>query len=126
MVYMRTVLAMMATLVALTVLAGCGGKSVVGKWDLAMSSTDPQMGVGLAAMGTMKEAMEFKDDDSFAVTVVGNTMEGTYKMDGNKVILAPKEGAPGLAKDLTLSEDGNTMTGTEGLVTMTLTRPVAK
>jgi hypothetical protein len=123
---MRTIVTFVAALAAFALLSGCGGKSVVGKWDMAMSSTDPQASAVLAQVGTLKEAMEFKDDGTFTMTVMTNKMEGTYKVEDKTITLAPTganaAGAPGT---LTMSEDGETLTGTEGAVTATLTRSKA-
>jgi hypothetical protein len=120
---MRTLLALFAALAAFALLAGCGGKSVVGKWDMTMSSTDPQMGAALAQMGTLKEALDLKSDDKFTLTVATNTMEGTYEVKDNKVSLKPAgANAAGAPDSLTISDDGETMTGSEGPMTVTFTR----
>lgn len=122
---MRTILSFFAAFAAFTLLAGCGGKSVVGKWDMTMSSADPQASAVMAQVGTLKEALEFKDDDKFTMTVMTNVMEGTYEVKDNTITLKPTGanavGAPGT---LTMSEDGETLTGTEGAVTATFTRSV--
>lgn len=123
---MRTIPSFFAAVAAFTLLAGCGGKSVVGKWDVALTSTDPQTSVALAQMGSLKEAMEFKEDGNYTMTVFTNTSQGTYELKDNIVTLTPAgtnaAGAPGT---LTLSDDGDTMTGTDSGVTATLTRAAA-
>ena len=126
-VFMRTFLATIAAIAALTLIAGCGGKSVVGKWDLAMSSTEPQADKMLKQMGSIKNAMEFKDDNTFVMEIMGNKMDGTYKMEDNKVTLtATGANAAGIADALTMSDDGNTLTGKQDPVTMTFTRAKAE
>jgi heat shock protein HslJ len=123
---MRTLLSILAAAAALTLLAGCGGTSIVGKWDMSMSSTDPQAAAAMAQMGALKEAMEFKSDGKYTMTVMTNTMEGEYEVKDNTVTLKPAgANAVGSPGDLTISEDGDTLTGTEGPITVTLTRSAA-
>ena len=120
---MRTLLSLLAAVAAIALLAGCGGKSIVGKWDVAMSSTNPEAAAAMAQMGAMKEAMEFKSDGKYTMTIMTNTMEGEYEVKDNTVTMKPSgANAVGSPGTLTISEDGDTMTGSEGQFTITLTR----
>ncbi len=90
---------------------------------MSMSSTDPQMSAGLAQMGTMKEALEFKEDDTYAMTTLGMTDQGTYKVEGDKVTLTSNQG--GEPKTFDMAADGDTLTATEGQITINVTRSAA-
>jgi hypothetical protein len=107
----------------MTLLVGCGGNSYVGKWDATMSSTDPQAAEMMSGMGTLKNALELKADDTYVMEIMGQKMEGTYKVDGKTLTMTPNEGpGAGTVGSLTASEDGKTLTSTEQGMTITLTR----
>lgn len=120
---MRTIVSLCAALAALTFLVGCSGgssASYVGKWDMTMTSSDPEMAKLFGQAGTIKNALELKADNTYNMDIMGNKMEGTYKVDGKTLTMTPKEG--GKVGILTASDDGNTLTGTEDKLTMKLTR----
>lgn len=48
--------------------------------------------------------VEFRSGDKVFVTLIGTTMEGTYKVDGDKVTLIPAGGGGNLV--LTKQDDG--------------------
>ena len=57
------------------------------------------------------------------MTIMTNTMEGEYEVKDNTVTMKPSgANAVGSPGTLTISEDGDTMTGSEGQFTITLTR----
>src|SRR5687768_784661 len=103
-ILMRTILSLCAAIAALT-LAGCGGTSYVGKWDAAVTSTDPQAAAVMGQMGTMKNAFELKSDETYVFDFMGQKMEGTYKVEGKTLTMTPKDGS-GSMGTLTASEDG--------------------
>ena len=77
---MKTTTKLLAVLLVLTMacglLASCGGKSIVGKWEA----------------GTM--TYEFKGDGTYTLTVAGQTTEGKYEIKDGKLSF---DGLGGLA-----------------------------
>lgn len=113
---MRTILTLLCAALALALVGCSGGNSVVGKWEAKMSSTDPEMSAGLSMMPAVP--MEFMSDGNYTVSMMGMEEKGTYKQEGNKVMMTSNE----KTVELTMSEDGKTMTGTDSGMTMTMTR----
>lgn len=80
----------------LVMLAGCGGPSLVGKWDSAV-----------AVQGGGKAVTEFKADNTFSMNLqspmlpAAITVSGTYKVEGNKLTINSNDvTAPGVAPAL--------------------------
>lgn len=94
--------------VALFLLAGCFTKSVVGKWNYE-------------ALG-LNITLDLKEDMSFAMgTPSTGTQAGTYVFEDGKVKL--KFGsAEAENMVLTLSDDGETLNGSIGIVNIALKR----
>ena len=73
------------------ILSACGGNSVVGKWKPDKVETDG-MSVSFeeltAAIGIQLDVeFEFMSDGKAVATIMNESTEGTYKLDGNKVEL---------------------------------------
>ncbi|MCI8464918.1 MAG: lipocalin family protein [Lachnospiraceae bacterium] len=84
----RVAVLMLAALMTVLALAGCGGKKssdpVVGEWKMTKVEA---MGVSMsveeylqaAGMGDMKMEMSIKDNGKFSMDVVGESGDGTWK-----------------------------------------------
>ena len=108
---------------ALTLLVGCGGNSYVGKWDAAVSSTNPEVAAMMSGAGKIEKALELKADNTFVMEIMGQKVDGTYTVDGKTLTMTPNAGSASTnVGTLTASEDGNTLTSTEQGMTLTLTR----
>jgi hypothetical protein len=89
-------------------IAGCAGKSVVGKWQYDL------MGQSVV--------LDLKDDKTFTMGSAGtNVQAGTYTVQDNTVNLKFGQ-STNENMTLTLSEDGNTLAGSLGAVNINLKR----
>ncbi len=86
-------------IVALLLVAGCAGKSVVGKWTYAF------FGQTLV--------LELKDDNTFTMGSASTSVRaGTYTYEDGKVTLVPGAGSQTITLDL--SDDGDKLSGSVG------------
>lgn len=86
-------------MVALLLIVGCAGKSVVGKWTYAI------FGQNLV--------LELKDDKTFTMGSSSTSVQaGTYTYEDSKVTLVP--GASGQTMTFALSDDGSKLSGSLG------------
>jgi hypothetical protein len=117
---MRTILSICAALAAMTLLVGCGGNSYVGKWKAAASSDDPKAQAMIAQLGD-PGSMELKEDGTAVMETMGQTAEGTYKVEDNKVSVTLKDQTTPVV-ELTPSADGDSLVANKEGVTLTFTR----
>jgi hypothetical protein len=87
---------------------GCGGPGVVGKWNYEVFG--------------QTVVLDLKEDNTFSMGSASTSAQaGTYSVEDGKVFLNfGSAETPNMT--LAISEDGNTLSGTVGAVTMNLTR----
>ena len=102
-----------AALAALVLLSGCHSSPVAGTWK--------QQGGQGAGM-----SLVVGGDNQFTMNMMGSTLKGTAALEGKTLTLTPTEvdgKAPSTEEEkkpvtVTLSEDGKTLAGKDGLITL--------
>lgn len=100
--------------ISLIVLAGCGGK-LSGKYELvSVKAQGVEMaGDGLKTAGMDGMYIEFVDGSKFKMTMMGETAEGTYELEG-KTLKMTVDGDTAEAtidgKKITMDQEGVSMT----------------
>lgn len=110
---MRTFMVLCAVLAALALLNGCHSSPVAGTWKQQGAQGG---GISLVVGG----------DNRFTMSMVGSTIKGTVALDGKALTLTPAEvdgKAPATEEDkkpvpMTLSDDGKTLAGKDGLISL--------
>ncbi len=102
----KSIIVLLAIVLCLSVLAGCGGSGLSGKYNLKTiegggMSMDAE---GLAALGMGEMYIEFLSDGNCNLSVIGETTAGTYKVNGNSVDITVE------GETQTASVSGNTIT----------------
>jgi hypothetical protein len=98
----RTWSIVLVLVILLSSIAACGaGNPLLGKWQ-------DEEGI----------VLEFKDDNTFSISAMGMSIEGTYKLNGSQVTLsAPDLDDSDIVLDFTISGDKLSMTDDTGDVT---------
>ena len=101
--------------VCLIVLTGCGATKMEGKYELVAVNADgvSMEGEGLAAAGLAGMYFEFTSDTDFKMGFMGESEEGKYTVDGDKITLTiNEEDVTGTidGKKFTIEQDGAKMT----------------
>lgn len=108
---------------ALVFVIGCGGTSVVGKWDAELSGDDPALTARLAELGEHRQAVEFEKNGTATFAIGGQTIQGTYDVEGSTLTFTgstPEGGTK--ASTFTVGGDGETISGSLGKIKLSLTR----
>jgi hypothetical protein len=112
---MRTTGILLASLVTLLGVIGCAGasleKQIIGKYAVeidtsAVKEADKQQAEMAKAFLTGM-AIEFKEGNVAVMSMMGQTQDGTYKIEGSKITLTPKSG--GQVMTLTSKDGGKTL-----------------
>ena len=114
----KTIVLLLALMLGITILAGCGGGSLSGKYSLKEIIQDGETRIYEDYLNEVKEYyeqmkayyeengeeydeefnegdyesyIEFKSDGKYVMAFEGETMEGTYKVSGKNVTINPPE-----------------------------------
>lgn len=113
-------IAVIVALVATIFIVGCAGgadpaKQAVGKWKMdidtsAMAEKD-KAGVEMAKGFLSAITIEVKEGGKAAMSAMGTTKEGTWKVEGTKITISGFGSTPGADTDMvgTISSDGKSI-----------------
>lgn len=93
---MRNKISVFVAAIAALVMVGCGSPDVTGKYKMEMDTSKvaadkkAQMDMVKGMFGSME--MELTTDKKAKMTVMGQTQEGTWAMEGGKVVVTDDKG----------------------------------